>query len=179
VFISQDTKEAMMSGSYNTILVPLDGSEVANQALPHARQLAAKFDAELVLFRVVPDVKASVTLKEYLPALDLNLEHQQSLVDHAARWLQRLADEMALHHIRARPVVNVGEADDCILNYAVSDGVDLIVMSTHGHTGVARWMYGSVAAKVLTSVSCPVMLVHSQLPGAAGEYERRESVSAA
>ena len=155
-----------MAGLYNKILVPLDGSEVANQALPYAQQLAKESGAELVLFCVVPNLKSEVTVRNNMPYVELKMDEQQYLVDHATRWLQRLTDDFAVHTIKAQLVIDVGDAADSIVDYAAVEAIDMIVMSTHGRTGIARWTYGSVAAKVLAKAACPVLLVRSKVAGA-------------
>jgi nucleotide-binding universal stress UspA family protein len=163
-----------MSGLYNRILVPLDGSEIASQALPHAIELAASGGAELVLLRVVPNLNIEVALKGYVPTFETHVGQQQSLIDHATRWLERIREEAMLRKLKTVVEVEIGEAADKIVDYATQEGIDLVVMSTHGHTGVARWRYGSVATKVLESVKCPVLLVHAQLPGETGKVEQQE-----
>jgi nucleotide-binding universal stress UspA family protein len=168
-----------MSGLYDRILIPLDGSEVANQALPHAQQLAAQSGAELVLLRVVPNLKSEVTIKNNLPYVELKVEQQQYLVDHATRWLQRLADDLEMQGIKAQVVTDVGEAAEKIVDYSVAGNIDMIVMSTHGRSGLARWRYGSVATKVMAAVKCPVLLVHSQLAESLGEHERQQPAATA
>jgi nucleotide-binding universal stress UspA family protein len=168
-----------MSGLYYRILVPLDGSEVANQALPHAQQLAAQSGAELVLFRVIPNLESKVSIIGNMPYVELNVEQQQYLADHATGWLQRLADDLEAHGIKAQAVIDVGEAAERIVDYSVADNIDMIVMSTHGRTGLARWRYGSVTAKVMDAATCPVLLIHSQLVEPLREDERPKAASAA
>ncbi len=166
-----------MTGLYDRILVPLDGSEVANQALPYAQQLAEQSGAELVLFRVVPSLESVVAIQNNLPYVKLNLDQQQSLVDDAASWLQRLADNLQVHGIKAKAVTDVGEAADRIVDYSIAGKINMIVMSTHGRSGLARWRYGSVAAKVMTEAKCPLLLVRPQLVEVSSEGER-EAVAA-
>jgi nucleotide-binding universal stress UspA family protein len=168
-----------MSGLYNRILVPLDGSEVANQALPHAQQLAAQSGAELVLFRVVPNLESKVSIIGNMPYVELNVEQQQYLADHATGWLQRLADDLEVHGVKAQAVIDVGEAADRIVDYCMADNIDMIVISTHGRTGLARWRYGSVAAKVMAAATCPVLLVRSQLAESLREDKRPKVAAAA
>jgi nucleotide-binding universal stress UspA family protein len=149
-----------MAGDFERILLPLDGTETAKQALPYATELAQKLDAEVILFRVVQDVEYVVGVKDSIPTFDPSFDKQQELVDHASRWLQRIVDELELHKIAAKAVVDVGNPGERILAYAAESNVDLIVMSTHGRRGVSRLLYGSVAALVLGDAPCPVMLVH-------------------
>jgi nucleotide-binding universal stress UspA family protein len=152
-----------MSGLIDKILLPLDGSEIANQALPIAQQLAQQVGAELILMRVVAEERYEVKYRQTMPIYQLNAENQQLLVDHAMRWLERLADSLALHKIVARAVVDIGDPGEKILSYAAEDDVDLIVMSTHGRKGVPRLLHGSVTAKVLADAPCPVVLVRPQI----------------
>jgi hypothetical protein len=79
-----------------------------------------------------------------------------------------------MHNIKAQSVIDVGEAAEKIIDYAVADNIDMIVMSTHGRTGVARRRYGSVAAKVLVAARCPVLLVRSQLAESFTEHDSQE-----
>lgn len=152
-----------MSLPYQKILVSLDGSEIAAQAIPHAEELAHQSGAELTLLRVVPDTsqQAGLTLEMLTEYIEKNRQHQ--LVEQAAQTLDRLAESLQHRHIKVQTVVDVGEAAAKILDYAAHHAIDLIVMSTHGRTGLARWAYGSVTAKVLQAASCPVLLVRSHL----------------
>lgn len=164
-----------MSECFERILLPLDGSEIANQALPFAVDLARNLDAELVLVRIVPDLRFQSNGKRTLPTLDMREGEQQGLVDHAARWLERTVDELALHKVRARWVVDVGEAAERIVASVTESNIDLIVMSSHGRRGVPRLMHGSVATRVLAESPCPVMLVHPLVSIPEGEAVVEES----
>ena len=148
-----------MTGHFRKIMLPLDGSEFASHALPIAQQLAQQLQAKLVLYRVVQNLQYEVGYTGRTPSLELNIERQQTLVDHATRWLQRLVDDLALHNVAAEAVVDIGEPGERILAYARADDIDLIVMGTHGRRGVPRLLHGSVAATVLADATCPVLLV--------------------
>jgi nucleotide-binding universal stress UspA family protein len=150
-----------MSDIYKKILIPLDGSEIASQALPYASELAELAGATLILFRVVPDTEQYQMTTE-LQIVNIGLEEQQHTVEHANHWLQRMVHDLAAQGVRAEPVVDVGDPAEAIVDYAQENGVDLIVMSTHGRTGLARWAYGSVANKVLGAAKCPVLLVRAK-----------------
>jgi nucleotide-binding universal stress UspA family protein len=153
-----------MSIPYRRILLPLDGSEIAKQALPYAQEQAAQSGAELMLLQVVPPQEDTPKFTQNLQISQPGLERQQYLVDHASRWLQQVADNLALHKIRAKVMLDIGDPAEKILDCAAQQGVDLIVISTHGRSGVARWAYGSVAGKVIGAAPCPVLLVRAQLP---------------
>lgn len=149
-----------MTVLYQKILVPLDGSELAKQALPHAELLAQKNGATLILLQLVPHINELVALTHGMEfgikALD---QRQQGLVDEASVALQHVVDDLKVHHIEAKALVDVGDPALRITNYAEVNGVDLIVMSTHGRTGIQRWVMGSVANKVVAVAPCPVLLV--------------------
>ena len=158
-----------MTNQFAKILLPLDGTETANFAVSPAVELAKRLDAELVLLRVVPDLPFEVGVKNLVQVIELNASKQLELVDHAMRWLQRIVDDLALHKVRATAAVDVGEPGERIVGYSSKDGIDMIVMSTHGRRGVPRLLYGSVAAKVLADAPCPVMLVRPDAEESEGE----------
>jgi nucleotide-binding universal stress UspA family protein len=156
-----------MTIPYQKILVPLDGSALAAAALPHAAALARQSQAEITLLRVVP----SIISDEYLPSDPMlpeskDLEQQQcKRVDEALAGLEEPMANLKFQHISVKTVVQVGYAADRIVEYATAHNSDLIVMSTHGRTGLQRWLLGSVASKVATAAPCPVLLVRATLEG--------------
>lgn len=139
------------------ILVPLDGSSLAEKALPHAERLAHQFEAELILARVLA------------VAPDLVVAGPRGMVFHdqadAARqaaqiYLDRIWGRLRGHHVSARSVVlEAHPVAEALVNLARREKVDLIVMSTHSRSEVSRWLYGSVATKVLQHAPCPIFLV--------------------
>lgn len=145
--------------NYKKILVPVDGSTFAAQALPHAVTLAELFQAELVLFQVVPDASSLEQVLDESRNIVHIEERQSRFVDKATRALQALADEYKLHKLKTTTVIESGQPADRIVDYARNNNIDLIIMTTHGRTGLARWVYGSVADKVLRGAPCPVFLV--------------------
>ena len=154
-----------MNLAYRKILLPLDGSPLSAAALPHARRMAQLFNADLIVVRAVADLHERNM--HYVPAgmAPQVAEYTQGLLD---RWIEEVQAEQAqiladLHAagLSATSVVETGDAAAIILDLAEREGVDLIVMATHGRTGVSRWVYGSVAEKVLQAAPCPVLLVRS------------------
>jgi nucleotide-binding universal stress UspA family protein len=152
-----------MSLPYQRILLPLDGSETAAQALPHARELAAQSGAELVLFQVIPEGGDELVFTAEFQIRQPGVSQQEVLTEHVGTLLQRLADDLARQKIPATVILDNGEPAEKIVDYATNHEIDLIVMSTHGRTGLARWTYGSVAGKVLSAAPCPVLLVRPEL----------------
>ncbi len=141
---------------YKKILVPLDGSELAKKALDHAEELAKTFDAEIILFQVVPLMPIYGAPELVTPFI---VDEKQKEV--AERYLTNLAEEMKTRGHKVTAMVRTGQQVAAqIIDFAKESGVDLIVMCTHGRSGVTRWVLGSVAHKVLTRAETPILLIH-------------------
>lgn len=148
----EDSEEVMTT----RILVPLDGSRLAEQVLPCARMLGQGLPAELVLFRVVsmPLEVQDVLEKDILKAGVLI-----SLLEAKANdYLNGIADALRKIGLNASHAVETGPAAEAIVDYANRKAIQLIVMATHGYTGIKRWTHGSVAERVLQSASVPVLM---------------------
>jgi len=139
---------------YKHLLIPLDESEVAEAALVHAEGLAKCLDARLTLFAVLPLGAETRTGAE---ASSLQARREE-LKEYLRSRCARLVDEGVQCHASVRE----GDIGEEIARYAEKHEVDLIVMSTHGRTGLARWVYGSVADRVLTQTSVPVLIVRAE-----------------
>jgi nucleotide-binding universal stress UspA family protein len=139
------------------ILVPLDGSPLAEQAIPCAMALSRGLAAELVLFGAVsipPDTKE--ILDRAGVRADALLEQLKAEAEAHLREVVKQLQEVGL---TARYVVQCGPPAEAIVGYADQMHVQQIVMATHGYTGPNRWTHGSVAERVLQSASVPVLLV--------------------
>jgi len=136
---------------YRTLLVPLDGSVYGERALPMATALARHLSAQLVLVRA-----ASATV---FPGADAT-EAQVQAVGEATTYLEALASGMADRGLNVEVAVPFGDAAGEILVEIGVHRADLVVISTHGRSGLGRWFYGSVAEQVLHRSPVPVLLVH-------------------
>jgi nucleotide-binding universal stress UspA family protein len=139
---------------FGLILVPLDGSPLAESVLIQVRRLLARQDAELLLLRVVtlpPSVEA-----EAGQPLDI-------LWSHAVEYLRNVSAQLAVQGLRVRCKVVEGFPANQILEIARKEKASLIAMSTHGRTGLSRWAFGSVTEKVLRASPVPVLAVPSFL----------------
>lgn len=136
------------------ILIPLDGSELAEQALPHARCLADAFQASLVLIRVI---EIGPYTGEQMNVIAAHYESQQV----AQAYLDRTATSLGQAGYPVDYQVSSGSAAEAILACARDRAIDLIVMSTHGRSGIGRWVFGGVADKVLRGADVPVFLIRS------------------
>ncbi len=140
---------------YTKILLPLDGSSLAERAVSHAAEIARGTSAELILLQVVHDPLAD--------APEAGQQEESRAVAEvsalALEYLQRIAASLAADGIKARCAVLEGEPAAAILGLAHDENVDAIVMSTHGRSGFSKLIMGSVAEKVALTTKRPVMLV--------------------
>jgi nucleotide-binding universal stress UspA family protein len=143
---------------YKKILVPLDGSELAKRALGQAEKLAKTFDAELILFQVVPFMPIYGS-----PELVTPLIVDEKQKEAAERYLADLVEELKGKGLKVTATVKTGQQVAVeIIDFAKESGADLIVMCTHGRSGITRWMLGSVALKLLTRGEKPILLIRSK-----------------
>jgi nucleotide-binding universal stress UspA family protein len=144
---------------FKRILVPLDGSEFAEAALGPALAIAGAMEAEVVLFRVAQPIPRTEKLAE-MPDVynDVVAATYREAEDYLKGLQERLAPDQV--SIQYRPAS--GGIARQILDYAAGHDVDLIVISSHGRTGVDRWVHGSIAQKVLSNCSCSTFVVRRQ-----------------
>lgn len=157
------------------ILAPVDFSEHSSGAARTAAELAAKFGSELLLVHAVPALPTLPSASE----LFHEAEYEAELKKEAERRLSALANELSREGIRVRS--EVGVANDVgmeILRIAEHNGVDFIVIATHGMTGWHRLVFGSVAEKVVRLAACPVLVLRAH-PMAGVEASNATSHSAA
>lgn len=158
LLVRQETE--IPSAGLGRILVPLDGSKLAEQALPVATAIAQKASAELMLVRVVQTLDE--TNRHILFAnekeADATFAKYQKRVD---KYLVETERQLRLAGVSTTHRALLADPSAGICDSAIEADVDLIVLSTHGRTGLGRWYYGSVASKVIRSVHCPVLLVRS------------------
>jgi nucleotide-binding universal stress UspA family protein len=141
------------------ILVPLDGSKLAEKALPYAEALAQKFEAELILVRVLHPM---LVVADYGAMAYYSQEAFQQEQVEANLYLSNIDAELRARSFRVRSKVLDGlPVAEAIIDLARQEAVELVVMSTHGRSGLGRWVYGSVANKVLQQAPCPVFLVRA------------------
>jgi nucleotide-binding universal stress UspA family protein len=154
--VEKDWREPM---SCRRILVPLDGSLLAEQILPVVTQVAETLDAELTLFQVpIAHVSGWMTGEWYLPVQGV----LETAEEDAAAYLESVAGGLRERGLETSTATAIGSVANCIIDYAEVNRVDLIAMCTHGRTGLARWALGSVADRVLRAGSTPILLVRAQ-----------------
>jgi nucleotide-binding universal stress UspA family protein len=153
VFVAPGRSAKAGEPQLKRVMLPLDGSGFARQALPFATEIAAQARAELLLFRAV-----APTVEVYHGA-PLPTDVQNALRDHAQEDLHALAGELRPYEVPVKTAVAIGYAAEEIVEAATRHQVDLIVMATHGYGGIKRWALGSVADKVLHATPTPLLLM--------------------
>jgi nucleotide-binding universal stress UspA family protein len=142
------------------LLVPLDGSPMAELALREALALAQLPDSTVVLLHVVPVIESVITDGEVI-SIDQQWERRKLDAEH---YLNGICTLPEWKNIKTELVVDMGDPAEQILDVARNRKIDRIVMSTHGRTGINRWVYGSVAEKVLRAADRIVVLVRAGAP---------------
>ena len=139
---------------YQRVLLTLDGPALAEQALPHAVAQAERFQAELILLRVLEPVAKNLNLP--IEAVRRAKEVTREL---AREYLERVAVGVRESGIPVRAISFEGDAHKETVHFAEGERVDLIVMCTRGHAGLSRWLMGSVGDRVVRGASVPMLPV--------------------
>ena len=148
---------------FNRILVPLDGSSPAEKALPVATTLAEKFESTIILLHVLDIPTPSTPVSHPEVTIDWVIEARRYALQEAENYLNaRHQAEIHQQGVRVRALLRDTSPAEDILNIAVAKKIDLIVMSSPGQGGLARWTFGSVADKVARYSPCPVLLIRPQ-----------------
>jgi nucleotide-binding universal stress UspA family protein len=133
---------------FKKILAPTDFSELSARGVRYACQLSKDVDAEVVIFNVVLLDETNVINKQEVE------RHEKRLDEFVAQKVSDLGADLKI-----RKVVDAGDAYGAILDCADNERVDLIVMSSHGRSGLSRMLIGSVTDKILRGSPCPVLVV--------------------
>jgi nucleotide-binding universal stress UspA family protein len=147
---------------YEKILVPLDGSELAEVSLPYAEELASKLKTEAILLQVVPRAYHVYSAYEAVSQVAYTDEEMKPLRASAEDYLKEVADGLKNKGISTRTEVRVGIAADEIIKLADETDTGVVTMSTHGRSGISRWALGSVADKVVRGTKQPVVLIRAK-----------------
>jgi len=143
------------------VLVTLDGSQLAERALPYAKQIVAP-TGEIVLLSVV-DIPDFPIYTVY-PMATINPEPDYStvvsdLLASSKEYLEGIANNIRLSGIRVKTIVKSGDPATCIIEEAQERNIDMIVICTHGRSGISKWLFGSVTQKVMSAMPCPVVVI--------------------
>ncbi|WP_322822658.1 universal stress protein [Chloroflexus sp.] len=143
---------------YHHILVPLDGSELAEQVLPHVHALAAnEGTTKITLLRAVPPI--FTTSVDYSGMLATTTEAITQMEQEALDYLQHIAKQFQSEGYQVHTEISALPPAEAIIEYAENHNVDLIVIATHGRSGLSRWVFGSVTQKVVQVAPTPVLVI--------------------
>jgi len=149
--------EVNKSKTFQHMLVPLDGSNISESALHFTESIALKLGASISLLHIVHSFNS---LGFDIPGYDLKIMNRK-MNDAGKRYLKNISERLHKKGIESTSKVMAGNAASAIIEYTKEKKVDLIIMSTHGRSGIARWILGSVAEKVLRESTLPLWLVRS------------------
>jgi nucleotide-binding universal stress UspA family protein len=147
---------------YKKILVPLDGSKLAEGVLPHVEELATGCDAEqVILVSVTERITGYRVIEDYTEPLEERLvpEAVGKQEKQAQKYLDKIAKALKANGIKVLTEVLLGKPAEEIILYATNQKCDLIIISSHGRSGLSRWAHGSVADKVFRASGIPVLMV--------------------
>ncbi len=145
---------------YQKILVPLDGSELAECVLPHVESIAKGCGVrEVILVRVAEPFNLPSGYAYLSPEQIKEIDTENEVI--AKDYLNQMVSQVKLDGVKVQTQVIIGKAADSLADYATKNGFDLIVIATHGRSGISRWAWGSVADRVLRSACVPVLMIRA------------------
>jgi nucleotide-binding universal stress UspA family protein len=145
--------------NYRHVVVPLDGSELAESVLPHLEAVANNCQITTVeLVRVVTPIEM-----HYKAALPINRNQEKEInenyIKEAEDYLLKVKEKLDASRMTVTTKVLTGEAANKLVDYIEMSGADLLLIATHGRSGVSRWVWGSVAEKLLRGSCIPVFMI--------------------
>lgn len=148
---------------YEKILVPLDGSKVAEAAITNVEDLAVRMapttKVKVTLLQVISNITYNVLTMEELAQIPYSEDELKQIKAKSTKYLKKIADSLKSKGIDVKTMVRVGQAPEEIIGAARETGANVIAMSTHGYSGIKRWALGSVADRVLHISEIPVLLI--------------------
>jgi nucleotide-binding universal stress UspA family protein len=139
---------------YQKVLVPLDGSDLAECALPHVKKMAKGGFVKDICILTVIDIHPSALLE----GTDTTVIYKAQ-INNSREYLKKTQDQFRAEGIEVKTEILQGPAAQVISDYANQNKVELIIIATHGYSGVKRLMFGSVALRVLHDSHVPVLLI--------------------
>jgi len=142
---------------YHKMLVPLDGSRLSEVVFPYAKDLAARLGLDITLLHVHSSKES-----ETMPLHQAYIEHKAQIIKRQLReWQKRIGGGLEDRKLQVHGELARGYPPEEIICYAEENNIDLILMATHGRSGVRRWVLGSVADKILCVSSIPIWLIRA------------------
>lgn len=147
---------------YDKILVPLDGSELAECVLPHVENLAKyKRVNKVVLVQVVEPIV--IPFSEYDAGFiaDQIADAEKTEKATAGEYLEKIANKMESSGIKTETHVLFGNAAEMLVDFINKNGTELVVIATHGRSGVKRWIWGSTTDRILHHICVPIFVIRA------------------
>ncbi len=146
---------------YQKIMVPLDGSKLAECVFPHLSALAGGGKVNsIVLIRVVEPFYQPSSPEFVLSPDDIDTVNAEMKAE-AEDYLSLVMKNVKFNGVKVRSEILTGRAAEVLADYATQNEIDLILIATHGRSGVSRWVWGSVADRILRSACVPVLMVRA------------------
>ena len=159
---------------YTKIMVPLDGSELAECVLPHVETFIAGCQVGTIVFvRVIEPTRLAAGGSYAVSEVDFkqvtaNTEKiEAERKSSAAEYLKQVVNRLKQDGVKLQTEVIVGKVADTLVDYTEANNIDLILIATHGRSGVSRWVRGSIADRILRASRVPVLMVRA--PGTMSE----------
>ena len=151
---------------YKKIMVPLDGSELAECVLPHVDGFVTECQVETIIFVWVVEPHYSTFTAPANPQISVNMQENAKILGEqekssAARYLKQVISRVKQGGIKYKKEVLVGKVADSLVDYVDTNKIDLVLIATHGRSGISRWVRGSIADRVLRSSRAPVLMVRA------------------
>jgi nucleotide-binding universal stress UspA family protein len=147
---------------YKKIMVPLDGSKLAECVFPHLETIVKCDSPEVIVVQAVEPLSvpygrevSQFTSLEQVKAFET---HQKV---EAEKYLKKIVARLRKTGVKAKAEVIYGKAGEALGDYANKNDIDLVIIATHGRSGISRWVWGSVADRLVRSVCVPVLMVRA------------------
>jgi nucleotide-binding universal stress UspA family protein len=142
---------------YKKILLPLDGSQLAECAIHHAESLARAYDSTVILFSAISPADIVGRAPANVTAFDETIDAHRTKVEN---YLKKVRDALTSKMIEAETHIGVEPVVKEIIETAETHDVDLVLIASHGRSGLGRVFFGSVASGVLNKIERPLMVIH-------------------
>ncbi len=150
---------------YERIVVPLDGSELGEAALPYVEELATSLEpktkVEVILLEVITTLTYYVASNQVATSIPYTEKEMEQIKDKAKSYLEKVAQRLRSKGVTVKTMVSTGHAAEEIIKAAEETKAGLVAMSTHGRSGISRWAFGSVTDKVLREGKVPILTVRA------------------
>lgn len=156
---------------YKKIMVPLDGSELAECVLPHVDGFVTGCQVETINFvRVIEPTHYSTMSATANPQFSNIMQENAKMMEEeekssAAGYLKQVVSRVKQGGVKYKTDVLIGNVADSLVDYVDANEIDLVLIATHGRSGISRWVRGSIADRVLRSSRAPVLMVRANDKG--------------